>query len=214
MIHSKAFQQLSLLAVTLLSASALLAEDAFYRAQPKGSSIRIEGTSTVHDWHVEGSLIGGAMEIPPGFPLDKSLESIPKPEKAPGVRVMIPVRNLASSGGKPMDNVMLQAMKASDYPMIAYTLKEISPKNGGRKAGEPVQFDSTGDLTIAGVTKSVSLPVTMEVLEDGKNVKVTGETKVKMTDFKIDPPAPKVALGFIKTGDEVTIKFEWMTVKK
>ena len=31
-----------------------------------------------------------------------------------------------------------------------------------------------------------------------------------MTDFKIDPPAPKIALGLIKTGDDVKLIFEWM----
>jgi hypothetical protein len=37
---------------------------------------------------------------------------------------------------------------------------------------------------------------------------------MKMTDFKIEPPAPKIALGAIKTGDEITISFEWMTAAK
>jgi hypothetical protein len=32
---------------------------------------------------------------------------------------------------------------------------------------------------------------------------------LKMTDFKIQPPAPKVALGLIKTGDDVKLKFQW-----
>jgi hypothetical protein len=35
-----------------------------------------------------------------------------------------------------------------------------------------------------------------------------------MTDFKIDPPAPKIALGMIKTGDDVKLIFEWMVAQK
>jgi hypothetical protein len=31
-----------------------------------------------------------------------------------------------------------------------------------------------------------------------------------MTDYKVKPPAPKIALGAITTGDEVKITFEWM----
>ena len=41
-------------------------------------------------------------------------------------------------------------------------------------------------------------------LPDNK-LKVTGNTKLKMTDFKVEPPSPKIALGLIKTGDEVKL---------
>ena len=34
---------------------------------------------------------------------------------------------------------------------------------------------------------------------------------VKMTSFGIQPPAPKIALGLISTGDDVKIAFEWNT---
>ena len=49
---------------------------------------------------------------------------------------------------------------------------------------------------------------------DDKKLKVAGATKLKMTDFKIDPPAPKIALGAIKTGDDVKLTFEWLTQVK
>jgi hypothetical protein len=31
-----------------------------------------------------------------------------------------------------------------------------------------------------------------------------------MTSFQIDPPAPSIALGLIKTGDDVSLRFEWV----
>jgi hypothetical protein len=37
---------------------------------------------------------------------------------------------------------------------------------------------------------------------------------VKMTDFGIEPPAPKIALGAIKTSDDVKLTFEWITAPK
>jgi hypothetical protein len=45
-------------------------------------------------------------------------------------------------------------------------------------------------------------------------LKATGSKQLKMTDFDIKPPAPAVGLGLIKTADEVTVTFEWSTVKK
>jgi hypothetical protein len=48
---------------------------------------------------------------------------------------------------------------------------------------------------------------------DDKKLKVSGKTKVKMTDFKIEPPAPKIALGAIKTADDVTLTFDWIAMQ-
>ena len=60
-------------------------------------------------------------------------------------------------------------------------------------------FDAKGDLAVAGVTNKISMPVNVTPMAD-KKLKITGTVTVKMTDFKIDPPAPKIALGMIKTG--------------
>jgi hypothetical protein len=42
-----------------------------------------------------------------------------------------------------------------------------------------------------------------------KKLKITGSITVKMTDFKIDPPAPTILGGLVHTGDEVKLIFEW-----
>jgi hypothetical protein len=45
---------------------------------------------------------------------------------------------------------------------------------------------------------------------DKTKIKITGSAKLKMTDFKVQPPAPSIAgLGVMKCGDEVTILFDW-----
>ena len=74
----------------------------------------------------------------------------------------------------------------------------------------PFLFDSKGELAVAGVTNKVAFPVTMTRVDKNK-MKTTGATNVKMTSFGIQPPAPKIALGLISTGDDVKIAFEWNT---
>ncbi len=184
----------------------------YYASQPVGTKMKVDGTSTVHDWTIETSLVGGAMELPPGFPMDPSVASIPEVKETPKVKILIPVRRLAS-GKQAMDNVMQQAMNAESEPMIQFNLTELKPNNEGRKAGDPLSFNTKGKLTVSGKTKEIDLPVTFHPQDDGK-LKVSGETKVKMSDFGIDPPAPKVALGLIKTGDEVKVSFDWLTAPK
>ena len=176
-----------------------------FEAQP-GSKVKIEGTSTVHDWTVEGGIIAGALELDSKFTADPT-------KAAPGkvsakVEAMIPVRSV-KSGKKSMDDIMHAAMKQPLFPKIEYRLTELTLKETPKSADGPYVFDSKGELSLAGVTNKVAFPVTMTRTD--KSIKTTGVTTVKMTSYGIQPPAPKIALGLITTGDDVKLTFEWNT---
>jgi len=201
---------LQTLAAALLLAAAISAsaEPVRYQAQP-GSKLKLEGTSTVHDWTVEGGIIGGFIEFESEYPLDPA-----KPNSdtkiTPKVEVTVPVRSL-KSGKKLMDEIMHDALKVKENPTIKYTLTEWKPKE--RQAGSPLQFDTKGEITVAGVKKPIDMVVTLTP-EAGNKLKATGTKELKMTDFGMKPPAPAVGLGLIKTADEVKVTFEWLTVRK
>lgn len=114
-----------------------------------------------------------------------------------------------------MDRVMYEHLKAADDPkaQIAYYLTELLLKEPAKSNGAPYVFDSKGELVVAGVTNGISMPVQVLPLGE-KKLKVSGSISVKMTDFKVEPPAPKIALGMIKTGDKVKLTFEWMVAPK
>ena len=128
----------------------------------------------------------------------------------PKLEATIPVRSL-KSGKKAMDSVMHDAMKATAHPTIIYRLQTMSAKDSSG-ASAPTAFDTTGTLSVAGVTKTNNMVVTLEKPETGK-LKFTGAATLKMTDFGIQPPSPTGTFGLIKTGDEVKITFEWLTAK-
>jgi len=177
-----------------------------YQASP-GSKVKIDGTSTIHDWTVEGGVIGGFIEFESDSVIDPAKATTG--EVKAKVEVTFPVRTL-QSGKKPMNDIMYDTMKVKDHTAIKYVLKEMKAQE--RKAGEPLKFDTKGDLTVAGVTKPIDMVVTLE--PQGNKLKATGSKQLKMTDFGMKPPAPAVGLGLIKTADEVTITFEWVTTKK
>ena len=196
--------------LALTAAASLSAATAVrYEAQPGGSKMKIDGTSTIHDWTVECGVIGGFMEFDATFP-SASPTAAPDAVK-PRVEISVPVRQL-KSGKKSMDTVMLDAMKQTKFPKIEYRILDLKPTAGAK--GSTAQFDATGILTIAGVTRTNTMPVSIERIEAAK-MKVTGITKLKMTDFGIKPPSPDVPglSALIKTGDEVKITFEWTTAK-
>jgi|SRR5688572_21630729 len=202
--------QLLLKAVAALFLAATLhAETITYVAVPRGSVMKLEGTSTMHDWAVDCQVIGGKMELDSNFPLDPAQEPPKELKVAPKVDVMIPVRQL-KSGKSLMDTVMHNAMNIETNPNIKYTLLEMTPKG---KADKGLKFGTKGTITCNGVTRTNEFDVVMTKVDD-KKIKVSGVTKVKMSDFKISPPAPKIALGTIKTGDDVKLTFEWLTQQK
>lgn len=189
--------------VAVCAALAALAADSIYFESRPGTKIKLDGTSTMHVWTVESQIIKGTLEVPAGFAKDPAAAA-----KNTKVEVAIPVRSL-KSGKSAMNTIMWEAMKMKDHPNIEYKLLELTPKSGGAP-GAIAQFDAKGALKVAGVTRTNTMPVTIEKL-DATKAKVTGTTTVKMTDFGIKPPAPTVGLGFIKTGDDVKIAFEWHT---
>lgn len=181
-----------------------------YESQP-GSKVKLDGTSNIHDWTVESQIIAGFMEWESSYPLDPSQATPPALKVVPKVEVSIPVRTL-KSGKTLMDKVMYEAIKQTEHPKIEYKLKEMTLSKEARKAGDPIKFDTKGELTVSGKTKPISMVVAIEK-GDGDALKARGATPVKMTDFGIAPPAPKVALGMIKTSEEVKVTFEWITKK-
>jgi hypothetical protein len=179
----------------------LAAADGVIRFEPQpGTKVRIEGSSTVHAWTVDGNIIAGFMEVDSGLAaLVESTGSVPNNVKAK-VEASVPVRSL-KSGKKPMDNVMYEALKLDQFQRIDYRLISLVPK--GKK-----QFEATGALTVSGVTRTNKMMVTVEPV-DTTRFKVSGVANLKMTDFGIKPPAPTLGLGLIKTDDEVKVSFDW-----
>ena len=195
-------KSLAAVAVLALSALAYSVELTKFDSKP-GTKVRIDGTSSIHDWSVESGIVAGKMEIDAAFVANPTAA---KPGKiAANVTTTIPVRSL-KSGTKAMDDRMYTAMNLPKFPKIEYRLTELTLKETPKSANGPFNFDSKGELTVSGVTNQVSFPVTMT--RDDKTLKTTGATSVKMTSFGIEPPGLVV---LIHTGDDVKLTFDWVT---
>jgi hypothetical protein len=205
-------------ALLLAGSAALRAADlphVRYQAQSTNTTVTIQGTSTFHDWDMKGPSIGGYLEFPAGVNnFDTNQATLPglKDGLLPVTgRASILVRTIHSQVEhlpEVMDGLMQDAMKQTNFPVIMYQVKELKLQQP-RAAGQPFVFDAKGDLAIAGVTNTVSFPVTIVPLDKTK-IKISGTAKLKMTDYKVEPPAPNIlGLGLMKCGDDVIIKFDW-----
>jgi len=195
-------------------------EGAKFFAKP-GGKMRIDGTANmIHTkWRVESPIIGGSVEAGTGFPIEPGQAATPGKIEAK-VEAFVAVRSLKSveEDGKPysdaMDDIMYtKLLPANAAPRITFKLTELTLKEAAKDKDSPYVCDAKGDLTLAGVTKPVSFAVKILPMAD-KKLKISGDTAVKMTDFNIQPPAPKIALGMLKTGDEVKLTFDWIVQQR
>lgn len=154
--------------------------------------IKIEGTSTMHDWEMKTSKVTGKA----GFILDgneiKGIKSL---------NVTIPSESLKSGKGA-MDKNAYKALKTDDFKEIAFALTNVSKIE---KSGSRFDLTCEGRLTIVGTTKDVQLTVTVVPKGNG-DIQCTGETAIKMTDYKVDPPS--FMFGSVKTGDQLEMTFD------
>lgn len=176
--------------------------------------IRIEGTSNIDDWQVESKSVAGHFKAGAEFPAHAS-KALADGKVAPEGDVFVEVHSLRSieKDGKPfsnlMDEIMHAKLKAAETPQIRYRLTNLKLNATQKISEEACRFECKGELAVAGVTNQITVPINVLRL-DGQRLRIWGNTALRMTDFRIEPPAPKIALGVVKTGDEVKISFEWV----
>ena len=174
-----------------------------YVPLPTGNTMKIDGTSTVHDWSMKSSIISGSVEADANFP-----ESALTDAKAaqPVVKVSVPVKSL-KSGTTKMDTLTYEYLKQPEFKNIEYRLIELKPKSAAGTTGA-LKFDAVGALTIMGITLTNNMPVTIEKA-DGK-LKIVGTAAVKCTDYKLQPYRYLV----LTCGDDLKLSFEWVLAPK
>jgi polyisoprenoid-binding protein YceI len=160
-----------------------------------GSFVRIEGTSTLHDWKMEGTTINGSVAAPP---IEQWTKAAPDSE----VSVAIPVTSLKSEHAR-MDKLMADALKAGANPMIRYELANAVLS----QSGATFLLDTRGKLTIAGVTREVGMQIT-GTRNSGGTYHLTGQLPIRMSDYGIKPPT--AMMGTIRTGNDVKVTFRWV----
>jgi hypothetical protein len=174
----------------------------------EGSVMTITGTSTLHDWTSKINEINGDYVFKNEIKDKKLAKSASIVEK---VRMEVPVLSIESPRGAVMDKKTYNALKSEEHPNLIYEVKsdnieEIIDKNAGTFI-----LKVTGDLTLAGFTKEVSVDLEGQKMDNGQ-LKFKGAYPIDMVTYNIDPPS--AMFGQIKTGKDVTIDFEIILTEK
>ena len=175
------------IALILVLASCFALNAQVLKINPKSFNMTILGTTNVHDFKSKVTQAKGEAVVNS----NKELQSLV---------VEIPVRSI-KSGEKLMDTKTYETFDADKNPNITFKLTEV---NSLRLDGNQVNVTLSGNLTMAGVTRKISLKSTGNSAKPGV-YDFEGSVALKMTDFKMRPPT--AMMGLMKVGDAITLKF-------
>ncbi len=181
--------------VMVFSATPMVAQT--FNVNNGASNLKVEGTSNIHDWELAAKELQGSMKVQME---DGQLVQLDQ------LQFAVVAESLKSGKGG-MDKNTYKALDTDKHKTITYELKNV--KNLDCTSKSACKITTSGVLTIAGTKQNVELVFDAKVA--GDRITLSGSKKLKMTDFKVDPPT--AMFGTITTGDEVTIKFQTVFTK-
>jgi len=156
------------------------------------SKLIVLGTSNVHDWTIEAKEMKGNLNFNLESGVLKTINTL---------NFSVEVEQL-KSGKKGMDENTFKALKSKAHKTIDFSFSKVSKMTP--TTNNTYNVEVQGDLTIAGVTKKVNLPITIVLV--GKKAILSGKYNIDMTTYGVEPP--KALMGTIKTGKDVTVDFK------
>jgi len=106
------------------------------------------------------------------------------------------------------DNRVQESLKTTEFPNATFVLTEPLDLGAGADQGEPVSGTAKGDLTIAGVTQSVEIPIEAQLVDN--TAVVTGSIDIQLSDYNVDAPTAPVILS---VSDTATMEFQLLFTK-
>jgi polyisoprenoid-binding protein YceI len=160
------------------------------------SRIWVAGTSTVRSFQCKATEIDAAVQATS----PAAATAVMAGDKAvTSVQITIPAARLDCANGT-MNEHMLKAIKAKENPTITFRLSTYELA----KAAEGMTVTLTGDLTLGGTQKPVTVTATAEDA-DGM-LHVTGKYQLRMTEFGLKPPS--LMMGTMKVNEKVDVNFD------
>lgn len=160
-----------------------------YTLYKSNSTITVSGTSSLHDWDIISKDFNANI-------LFKDFETA----QIENLSVSIVSESL-KSGKSAMDKKTYKALQTDDFKTITFKMVEVKSNKIIDEASFEIEL--IGNMKICGVSKQV--PINFLLTRTNSGLNITGSCSMKMTDFNVEPPT--ALLGTIKTGDEISIKF-------
>lgn len=171
----------------LLLISLVLVVNAFAQNKVKVSGVKEESSITYAMNHPLHAWTGESKEVNSIILTDDARSAIYQ------VAVSVKISTFDSKNAN-RDSHTMEVTEALKFPSVTYVSTSVTIQGG--------DFKSDGTMTFHGISQPVT--VQGKLTKEGTKLTFTGEFKLKMTQFKIDPPS----LMGISTDDEFKLSFK------
>src|SRR5437763_5725275 len=96
-----------------------------------------------------------------------------------------------------------QGLQSDRYPTSTFTLTSPIALAADAGSGQTIHLSATGDLTIHGVTKSVTIPIDARLT--GSTIELVGSISFPFSQFGMTPPSIG---GFVSVQKTATMEFQ------
>lgn len=120
----------------------------------------------------------------------------------------VDVTTLVSDSDRRDGQIKRRGLETDTYPTATFTLTQPVVIPAEALSGSPVTVQATGDMTIHGVTKSVTIPLQTQLT--GSQIELVGSLTFPMSDFGIDPPT---IAGIVDVESDATLEFQLFLAK-
>lgn len=103
------------------------------------------------------------------------------------VRIDADVSSLASDQGERDEVLRTEGLETQRFPTASFELTDALKLGRPATVGEERTFTATGNLTLHGVTRPVS--IALQARWNGDTIDVAGSLPIRLADFDIDPPS-------------------------
>jgi polyisoprenoid-binding protein YceI len=161
-----------------------------------------DGSSTFAGYRVEEKLstlgthdaVGRTQEVDGSMALSDS--------QVKSLDVSVDMTTLTSDDDRRDGQLRERGLETDAFPTATFSLTQPIDIAKPPAVGETVDATATGDLTLHGVTKQVSVPV--QARWDGTQIEIAGSVDITIADYGIEKPVGFIVLSIADTG---TIEF-------
>ena len=123
--------------------------------------------------------------------------------------VTVDVSKLSSDQSRRDQRIHSQGLESDRYPTATFTLTSPIALAADAAGGQTIHVSATGDLTIHGVTKSVTIPIDARMT--GSKIELVGSITFPFSQFGMTPPSIG---GFVSVENNATMEFQLLLTRQ
>jgi polyisoprenoid-binding protein YceI len=124
------------------------------------------------------------------------------------VDVEVDVSTLESNEDRRDNRIRTSGLETNSFPKATFVSTAPITLPAGTDSGQAVKAEVTGDLTLHGVTKRVTIPLDVQLT--GAQGQVVGSLKFPFSDFGMTPPSVG---GFVTVESDATLEFKLLLAR-